>query len=144
MKKLLMLFLLVTGLAFSQTSNNVIIESKIKGDSTHSDLGSASTIPFNKFYGYDLIGIYYPKMDSSSQFKFKGKIKLGHNLYFDTINVSYKDSAVTVFIKADSTKPGYISFDKFRMEMLDQVWIQTADTVKHDKTFYWIMQERKK
>lgn len=145
MKKLLILFFLAVGLTLAQTSNNVIVESKIKGDSTHSDLGSASTAAFNKFYGYDLKGFYYPVMDSCSQFTLYGRIKLTHQAYSDTLNLVYKDSSkVNAFFKVDSTKSGYISLDKVTTDVFDQFWLTIADTVKNDKTFYWIMQERKK
>lgn len=145
MKKLLILFFLAVGLTLAQTSNNVVVSTTIKGDTTGGKNGTVATPIFNKYYGYDLMGIYYPVMDSSSQFVLYGKIKLTHQTYSDTLELAYRDSNdVKARFAVDSTKSGYIGLDKVETGVFDQFWLTIPDTVENDKTFYWIMQERKK
>lgn len=149
MKQLIIAFLLFTGLTLAQVSDNVLIPATIQGDTLYNGggggQGTLQTPAITRDWNFDVCGLYYPVMDSSSQFTLYGKIKLptSPTTYSDTLNLLFRDSLVTVTFSVDSSADGYIPFDNVATEQIDQFWLSIPDTVDADKTFYWILKSRK-
>jgi len=89
--------------------------------------------------GYELVGLFYPQMDTLAF------ITLHGGFYStDDLSLVWKDSvsatgntAVATF-DVDSTSAGYIPFDKISVEPIQYFWLSLPDSTTSAQTFKWV------
>jgi hypothetical protein len=139
MFKALIISLLLSIVVLGQTSDVLVKESKINFTNT-----PMSTDKVLQPMGYKLAGLYYPVMDTLSNFYFRGGITEG-----DTLKLRWKDSVYTYVpdsLGVDSLTAGYLPFDRISVEPLNYFWLALPDTmpaVRGTKTLKWLFRLEK-
>lgn len=121
---------------FAQSSDNLVIPSTLNTIMTSSQVFKPA--------GYELIGLYYPKMDTLAFITLHGGV-----VSTDDLSLLWKDSVSTTGNTAvatfdvDSTAAGYIPLDKVAVEPLNWFWLSLPDSTTSSQTFKWIFRLEK-